>query len=878
MDFSPSPVLRPRLLHNIGLRYLLRHPWQSILMILGIALGVAVMVAIDLANASASRAFDLSTEAVAGRTTHQITSGSQGLDEALYTRLKLSGFGQSLAPVVAPVVADYATSPQMDGKLFTLLGVDPFAEAPFRSYLGAQGETPVADLSLFLTQPGAVLLGMRIADQYGLQACPAVPASQRPANCRLTLEIGGFEKDAFIAGLLDPADGLSQRALDNLILVDIATAQELTGRIGLLDRIDVILPEESHPGAGALREKLEAMLPRGASLQSVAARSGAVAEMTAAFRVNLTALSLLALLVGLFLIYNTITFSVVQRRALFGTLRCLGFTRQEVFLLVIAEAFLVGLAGTAIGLAAGVLMGQGALKLVSRTINDLFFVINVTGVQVPVESLLKGAAAGLAATLLTAAPPAWEAASVPPRAALYRSGLEDKAQRAVWRVAAAGILLALLGAAVLLLVPTRSLVVSFGGTFAVLIGLAMLTPFSTVLVLRAVLLFSRRLGGLLGRMGPRDALQSLSRTAVAIAALMVAVSVTIGVNLMIDSFRFTVETWLEQTLQGDVYISAPGVSATRSVTSIDPLVAIELRSIPEVSDVATLRAVSVDAPGGPVNLTAVDHPITDARLFVWAAGTPGQVWAAMQAGAVIVSEPYASRMGWKGAGHALILNTDQGARSFEVVGIFSDYASTQGTVRLELETYRRLWQDEQITAIALVAADGVDVDALTRQIQTKLGSRQQLNIRANQTLRAEALVVFDRTFAITGVMQLLATVVAFIGVLSALLAVQLDKQRQLGILRAVGMTARQVWGLVLIQTGLLGGTAGLLAMPTGYILALILVYIINLRSFGWTLQMRVTPQPFLLALVVAVSAALLAGVYPAYRMGRMMTVEALRGE
>jgi putative ABC transport system permease protein len=140
------------------------------------------------------------------------------------------------------------------------------------------------------------------------------------------------------------------------------------------------------------------------------------------------------------------------------------------------------------------------------------------------------------------------------------------------------------------------------------------------------------------------------------------------------------------------------------------------------------------------------------------------------------------------------------------------------------------------------------------------------------------LEVFDRTFAITGALQLLATVVAFIGVLSALLSLQLDKQRQLGILRAVGLTARQLWGLVMLETGLMGTVAGLLSMPTGYALSLILIYIINRRSFGWTLQMQVEPAPFIEALTVAIIAALLAGVYPAYRMGKMVTAEALRYE
>ena len=369
-----------------GLRYLLRHPWQSILMILGITLGVAVVIAVDLANASASRAFDLSTESVTGKATHQISGTPNRMDEGIYTRLRKAG----LAIPMAPVVIEYATSPQLGGRPLQLLGIDPFAEAPFRDYLGPSSS---ADLATFLTQPGALLLSQSMAERYDLTI-----------GQQITLEIAGRKQDAYIAGLLAPADNLSQRALSGLLLADIATAQELTGRAGLLDRIDLILPEGDKEN---LFSGIENNLAGGMRLAPVAARSGAVEQMTDAFRVNLTALSLLALVVGMFLIYNTITFSVVQRRPFFGTLRCLGVTRREVFLLVLIEAALVGVLGAFTGSLLGIIMGQGAVRLVTQTINDLFFVVTVRGVQIPLLSLAKGSLLGVFATLLTAAPPAW---------------------------------------------------------------------------------------------------------------------------------------------------------------------------------------------------------------------------------------------------------------------------------------------------------------------------------------------------------------------------------------------------------------------------------------------------------------------------------------
>ena len=224
------------------------------------------------------------------------------------------------------------------------------------------------------------------------------------------------------------------------------------------------------------------------------------------------------------------------------------------------------------------------------------------------------------------------------------------------------------------------------------------------------------------------------------------------------------------------------------------------------------------------------------------------------------------------------MQTGSGPHEFPVLGIYYDYASVQGTALMSLDVYRQYWQDNGISAIALKLRPGSNPDQVTQALKTGLAPLQPLDIRPNQVLRGEALAVFDRTFAITGAMQLLATVVAFIGVMSALLSVELERQRELGILRAVGLTIRQMWGLMMLETGLIGATAGFLAMPVGYILAVILIYIINLRSFGWTLQMDLVPQPFIQALIIAILAALLAGIYPAARLGRLSISRAIRSE
>lgn len=854
-------------LWNVGWRYLLSRRWQSLLMILGITLGVAVVISIDYANASASRAFELSTQTITGRTTHHITGGPKGVEEDLFARLKREG----VASLAAPVINEYVVSPELGGHPMQLLGIDPLSDAPFRSFLGGQTveESSIpsgpdfAALTVFLTRPGAVMISQPLAERYGLVS-----------GDEITIRVRGKNVPAFIAGLLQPANSLSLRTMEGVILADIATAQEMTGTTGYLTQIDLILPENDSQAV----QRLSDWLPQGYRVQTAEARSGTIQEMAAAFQVNLSALSLLALVVGLFLIYNTMTFSVVQRRSLFGTLRCLGVTRVEIFRLVLGEAFLVGLAGGLLGIGLGLLLGQVTVRMVTQTINDLYFTTTVQSIGVDPLSLLKGSGLGLLASVLTAAIPAWEAASVPPRAALLRSGLESKARRSIGWTVIAGILALALGGAIFAL-PYNSLLLGFSGTLVVVVGFALLSSASMVGLMRAIVPVTSRLFGFIGRMAPRNLTNALSRTAVAVAALMVAVAVIIGVALMIDSFRYTVIVWLEQTLQGDVYISAPMLTANRSSVEIDPQVVKALQEWPGVAQVDLLRSTVVDSPSGRVVLAGTENPnLGSERIFAKLQGSPEDVWQMLQAGGVIISEPLANRFGIVDVGSEIEFYTKHGWKSYPVVGIYYDYASSEGAAMMALDIYRRDWLDDALTAITLQLAPGVNADQVARALQDELQTEQELVIRPNQALRRDIMDIFDRTFAITVALRLLATVVAFIGVLNALLLLQLEKQREVGILRALGLTGRQLWKLVMVETGLMGLVAGLLAIPTGYTLALILVFIINRRSFGWTLQMSIQPETFIQSLLIALVAALLAGLYPALKMSRMAAAEVIRNE
>lgn len=847
------------LLIKTSIRYLLRHPWQIGLSILGVALGVAVVVAIDLANASASRAFSLSTETVTGRTTHQIIGGSQQLDEAVYRDLVLADAGARAAPIVEGFVS---AETQGLGPL-QVLGIDPFAESGFRSFTQA-GAGGSSEFVALLTEPATAVISAQTAARAGVAVGDTLP-----------LIVNGQRTGLRVVGLLEPSNEASRRALDGLLLTDISTAQELLGRVGRLSRIDLVLPE-GEAGERA-QAQIAGQLPGGAEIVRPATRSQAIEQLSRAFETNLIALSLLALVVGMFLIYNTVTFSVVQRRGLLGTLRCMGVSRGEIFTLVLVEALLLGLIGSTLGVLLGIVLGRGLVTLVTQTINDLYFVVSVRGLFITPGTLLKGIGLGLGATLIAALVPATEASFTPPRTVLRRSSVEERIRRAIPLVTGAGLLLGAIGVGVLLL-PSRSLWLSFAGLFALVFGCALLTPLVTLALMTLLRPLGGRLFGLLGRMAARDVVAALSRTSVAIAALMIAMSVTVGVGIMVGSFRNTVIAWLETSLQADIYISPPGLAANRVDETLDPEVVAQLSSAPGVVEAVRYRNIVARSGERLVNVVGIDLSERGRQAYTLVSGSRDAAWSAFSQGGVLVSEPFAYRFNVPRTGGSVTLQTDNGPRSFPVAGIYYDYTSDQGVVIMPLAELQRNWTDREISSLALIVAPGQNVDTVVEQLKAQAGRQQEVQIRSNRGLRESTLEVFDRTFAITSVLQLLSTVIAFVGVLSALMALQLERARELGVMRANGLTPRQLWGVVLGQTGLMGFTAGLLALPVGLLVAYVLVYVINRRSFGWTLRIEYPPSVFIQAMVLALIAALLAGLYPAYRMARTAPALALREE
>ncbi|MFQ5937859.1 MAG: ABC transporter permease, partial [Acidiferrobacterales bacterium] len=656
------------ILRRASLHYLLRHPWLIGLSIVGVALGVAVVVAIDVANESARRAFKLSAETLSGKATHEIVGGPQGLAETVYRRLRVDASVRTSAPVVQ----GYASAPNFPRHTFHVLGIDPLAEDQFRAYVGdVTGDDGTVRL---LAEPATALMTDRTARRLGIKV-----------DDILTLSVGGAQHQVTLVGLIESDDALMRQALDLVLVTDIATAQELLGMSGRLSRIDLIIADNDR----VLLKRIRAVLPEGATLMRAAGRSNAMDQMTRAFRVNLTALSLLALLVGMFLIYNIMTFSVIQRRSLIGTLRAIGVTRKEVFTHVIIEALAVGTVGTVLGIIVGIVLGNSLVERVVGTINDLYFTLAVSDIAVSWISLLKGIALGIGATTIAALLPAWEATRTPVGTVLRRSEIEAHARVRAPRAALAGAAIALLGAA-LLWMPTRSLLVSYLALFAIILGFVLLVPMATILLMRALRPLASAFG-IAGRMASRGVTAALSRTGVAIAALAVAISATVGVDIMIQSFRHSFIDWLGATLRADIYVAAPVIETSPSAAMLKPELVARFKSIPGVATISTGRRVRLDADAGVKQLFILGTNRKNFASIQFKQSDPANVWEPFQnRDTVLVSEPYAYRHR-VAAGDEVRLRTDRGERPFRVIGVYYDYGSDEGRLTLSRKTYDRHW-------------------------------------------------------------------------------------------------------------------------------------------------------------------------------------------
>jgi putative ABC transport system permease protein len=546
-----------------------------------------------------------------------------------------------------------------------------------------------------------------------------------------------------------------------------------------------------------------------------------------------------------------------------------------VLALVLSEALVIGVGGAVLGAVSGVWLARQLLGSVTRTINDLYFVVSVKAIGLEPGALLMAVGLGVAVALLATLVPALEAARTAPLLALHRSVLEQRARRTARSLALAGLALVTI-AGLLVGLSDRSLLAGFLALLLLLLSAAFLTPAA----LRALARLSSRTAGRVSasaRLAFGDVAASLSRTGVAVGALSIAVSAAIGVALMVASFRESLAEWLASTLRADIYITAPGPGFSRPERLIEPAVLRALLSSSAVREASAIRRVAVESSVGSALLDALQPASASYGGISLVAGDAVAVWPAFERGDVLLSEPFAFRHRLA-VGGSLELTTATGPRRFRIAGIYRDYGTDRGAVLMHRANYREAWGDDGVTSLGLYLERGAHAADVIDALRAATGEHQALFMRSNSDLRALSMQIFERTFAITRVLYWLAAAVAGLGLLSALLAYELERARELALLRALGVTPAGIALLVQTQTAFLGLAAGAAAIPTGVLAALLLIEVINRRAFGWHIDFHWNAGEVMQTVALALGAALLAGLYPAWRSSRVVIAASMREE
>ncbi|MEJ2672585.1 MAG: FtsX-like permease family protein [Deltaproteobacteria bacterium] len=872
-------------LFRISLSHLGQYPGRTLLGILGIALGTAVYLSIALAAASALQSFQNGVAAVAGKAQWRIQAPGATLDEAWFVRVKRLPALKAAAPAVESVLE---LTGGKQGPIL-LLGIDPFAARSFQDYEFSQNDR-VSDQvwSDFFTRPDAVLVSRPLASRLGLKAGEP-----------LAVMVGPRRHDLRIAGIFSSKSGLYP--FDGaVLLMDIGPAQELLDRVGRLNYIDAI----GQGPAATLQKDLRKMLPAGMEVVRPGTQISRTEGLVASYRLNLAVLSAIALFVGMFLIYQSVTLSVVRRRREIGLLRTLGMTPGQVLFLFLAEGLASGLVGGFLGLILGVGLARGVLGVMTQNLSSLYMPVVAHEVGIKGGLLLRAWGLAVAATLVAALLPAREAARTQVKAVWHREELEEKIESHAGIIFGWGfVALVLAGAGASWKMGTGPPYPGFVAAFLILLAFALFTPLTARGLGRGLQPVLRKILGPAGDLGCRYLAGSLSRSAVSIAALACALGMLIAVTVMIGSFRQTVDDWVTRAISGDIFFG-PAIFSTAAYDQyLPPEVLPELRQDPDIKDIYLYRCIRIPFKdryilviGGSFNVLARHGGLWfrrgDTMEIMQAVATGGQgsgeekmaqTRSAYQngkaetAGTVVISEPLAETFKLQEGG-VINLPTPSGPQKFRVAGVFYDYRTDGSSVWMDISQFRRFWQDNRLNAVRLYLKDPAKVPQMQARLQARYGQRYHLLSLSHRDMRKGILKIFDNTFALTYALEGVAVVVAVFGIITTFLVLIMERERELALLQTLGAARRQILGMVLVESGLASFLSFALGAACGSVLALLLILVINKQAFGWTIQLHLVPGIYIQTFFLVIGLGLAAAAYPAWRALKPHLAEILKEE
>lgn len=857
-----------------------QRPLRTLLTVIGVALGVSASVAVRTANLDVLRSFEQAVLSVAGPTTLEVSGGELGFDEAIIRRVRTVSGVTSANPVILQTAVNSGGGGQF-GEAVQVLGLDLLTEFDQRGFrlIQQQSENQLR----VLLDPNSLFLGQKLAAEWNLSV-----------GDKVDLQVGPRRVTCRVAGILQDA---SHRASswDRLAVMDIAAAQITFAMVGRLDRIDLVTGGEQP--VEEVAQAVRAVVPPHVTVERPTRRTQQVEQMVRAFRLNLTILSWVGLLVGMFLIYNTMAFAVAQRRREIGIYRAIGMTQGRVAALFLVEAALFGVLGGMVGSVAGMMLAQKMIALVSRTISDLYVPIgaeagHLFGTRQFWEMSSEGILVGCVVAMIGAAGPSLDAGRTATVRALAPGDYEASRQLHVGVLGAIGLGLLVIAGLLSLAGPIGGVpVFGYLATFCLLAGLSCLAPICVTggrqKQQRGQPGHLSGAQGVMREIAVDHAGRNPGRNGVTVSALMVGLAIMIGVMIMVRSFRHTVELWINDTVIADVVVAPStwlrGTEAGAVGRSLPPSWLPILTSIPGVAAVDTYRDVRVEVNGQRVAVVSRDLRLHAQRSrYLVRQGEPSaELNRAAETGGILVSEVLANRLGVH-EGQSLEIKTPEGVRAFPIVAVFYDYATDGGKLVMDRSLYQSIWHDGLVTVFPIYLAAGADVDQARNAIASKLGpvigqGLPPLMI-SNAELKKEILEIFDRTFLLTYVLEAIAIIIAMLGIVNTLVTSVLERRREFATLRAIGGSTGQIRQLVMWEAAYLGVVGIALGLIGGGVLSLLLIKVINKQSFGWTIQMVVPIGALAQAVGLAAAATLVAGYFPARWAAQQPVVEGLREE
>ncbi|HVN30536.1 MAG TPA: FtsX-like permease family protein [Thermoanaerobaculaceae bacterium] len=849
------------LLRTFFLRPVRRRPLRFLTTVLGVAAGIAAVVATISSSQAAVASLREGVTEIAGRTRLEVTAPAGVPEDLLGTLRPLAGDA-----VVVPVIEEIALVPAL-GDAVRVLGVDPLLDAQVRTLeISAESGTPLEVAREMLAGRG-VLVPAPLAARLGLKVGDVFEVSVRARRESLT-----------VAGVFTPKRFAS--AWDRVLIVDVALAQEMFGRVGRVDRIELV-PRRGVT-LGRLAESARTLLPPDVRVEEPAERGAGTSRMVRALQFNLTALSGVSLVVGAVLVATTLATSVVQRRTALAIARSLGGSRRQLATVVLAEALAIGALGGTLGVAGGLLGARAALASVRSTVAAAIRGVPATAIQLPSGLAAAGLLLGVLVSLAAAALPLAEAVATPPvqglasehPAFLGRSSRRRAALLAVIFLAAA---VALARAPAWHDLPVAALLGSLALLGALLVAAS---PALDALARRSAGPLVRGAATTPLRLAVAALAAGRRRASWAAGAVGVAVALAVAIGTMVHSFRATVVDWANQGMRADIWVRPMAASTGVQVGRLDPEVVRTAERLFGTSVIDPFHTAQANMRGVPVTLGAGVFAVVARRggvPFRDGRDSRAVFAAALRHHAAVVNEPFANRFGVK-EGDTLRLEVPGGELVRTVEAVFFDYSHQQGMVVIDRNDFLRIYPDDGPSELALFLPPGQDPAAARERLLAALGGRFLVEALLNRELRAEVVGIFDRTFAITRALQAVAVAVAVLAVLTVLFALLGERRRDLALLRAVGASRAQVATVVAAQAALLGLTGAAGGLGIGLAIGLVLVKVVNLQSFGWTLRF-LPPWPALAATALLVTlACLVAGLAPALAAARMHPSEDLREE